>query len=399
MANALTSGTENDTANDWRRRLPLSFHVMLKPAGAACNLECRYCFYLRKQALYPGVTSRMSDEVLEQFVRDYLFAQTASEVHFAWQGGEPTLMGLDFFRKAVELQRRYAPSGVKITNSLQTNGVLLNDEWCRFLKVERFLVGLSLDGPRDLHDAYRVNKRGQSTFEKVYRALKRLQRHGVEYNILCVVHRVNAMHPLRVYRFYKREGVQFIQFIPAVEGAPNGDVTEWTVSGKAWGDFLCAVFDEWVREDIGRIFVQLFEVALEAWLGREPSLCVHARTCGDCLAMERNGDLFSCDHYVSPDYYLGNIMQTSLGQMVASPFQRRFGTDKWDTLPRMCRKCDVLFACHGGCPKHRFIRTPDGEVGLNYLCEGYQRFFTHIAPYMQAMAQRWYAPADLGVLK
>lgn len=379
--------TEVDAGDEWHKRVPPAFHIMVKPTGAACNLDCRYCFYLRKEALYPGVSSRMSDEVLEPFVRDYLLAQTAREVHFGWQGGEPTLMGLDFFRKALELQREYAKPGVKISHSLQTNGVLIDEEWCRFLKENRFLVGLSLDGPKDLHDAYRVDKRGRPTFDKAYRALKLLQRHGVEHNILCVVHRVNSEHPLRVYRFFKREGVRFIQFIPAVEATADGGVTGWTVPAKAWGDFLCAVFDEWVRKDVGKVFVQHFDVALEAWLGMEPSLCVHARTCGNCLAMERNGDLFSCDHYVYPDYYLGNIMQIPLAQMVASPFQRKFGMGKWDTLPRMCRQCEVLFACHGGCPKDRFIRTPDGEEGLNYLCEGYKRFFTHIAPYMQTMAQ------------
>lgn len=370
-----------------RLRVPPAFHVMLKPSGAACNLDCHYCFYLPKEALYPGVPSRMSEEVLETFTRDYLQSQTAPEVHFTWQGGEPTLLGLGFFRRALELQRRYAPPGVTVYNSLQTNGVLLDEEWCRFLKENRFLVGLSLDGPKDLHDAYRVDKRQRPTFDRVYRALKLLQKHRVDVNVLCVVHRANSQHPQRVYRFFRREGVQFIQFIPAVEPTPDGGVTEWTVPARAWGEFLCAVFDEWVRRDVGRVFVQHFDVALEAWLGLEPSICVHARTCGNCLAMERNGDLFSCDHYVSPDYFLGNIREVPLAQMVASPFQRQFGRDKWERLPTTCRRCEVLFVCHGGCPKDRFARTPEGEEGLNYLCEGYKRFFTHIAPYMRLMAQ------------
>ncbi len=373
--------------DSWRQRLPRSFHIMLKPAGAACNLDCHYCFYLRKEALYPGVSSRMSDDVLKKFVREYIEAQQSPEVHFGWQGGEPTLMGLDFFHRVVDLQRQYAQPGMKIHNTLQTNGVLLDDAWCRFLKEHRFLVGLSMDGPQDLHDACRVDKRGRATFQQVHRALKRLQRHRLQFNILCVVNRFNAEHPHRVYGFFRNEGVRFIQFIPAVEGLPDGSVTDWTVPAEVWGEFLCAVFDEWIRRDVGRVFIQQFEVALEAWLGLEPSLCVHARTCGNCLAMERNGDLFSCDHFVDPEYFLGNIKERPLAQMVASDFQRRFGADKWDSLPCYCKRCEVLFACHGGCPKDRFICTPDGEEGLNYLCAGYYRFFTHIAPAMQAMAQ------------
>lgn len=363
---------------------PPAFHVMLKPRGPICNLDCTYCFYLRKENLYgKGTTFFMSDEVLEEFTRQYIEAQKVPEVHFSWQGGEPTLMGLDFFKKAVSLQEKYRKPGMKIHNSFQTNGVLVDDEWCEFFKEHKFLVGLSMDGPKELHDAYRVDKGGKPTFDKVYRALKLLQKHGVDFNILCVVNRINSDHPLEVYRFFKNEGVQFIS---AVELKPEGGVTEWTVRPEQWGKFLCAIFDEWVRNDVGRIFVQQFEVALEAWLGFEPSLCVHAKTCGNCLAMEHNGDLFSCDHFVFPDYYLGNIMETPIVQLVASPFQRKFGLDKWEKLPKYCQKCPVLFACNGGCPKDRFIKTPDGEDGLNYLCAGYKRFFTHVAPYMQLMA-------------
>ena len=368
--------------------LPPAFHIMLKPRGPICNLDCTYCFYLRKEQLYgKGTSFYMPDDVLEEFTRQYIEAQRVPEVTFGWQGGEPTLMGLDFFRKAVALQEKYRKPNMRIKNTFQTNGVLLDDEWCRFFKEHNFLVGLSMDGPRELHDAYRVDKGGKPTFDKVYRALKLLQKHGVEFNILCVVNRINADHPLRVYRFFKNEGVEFIQFIPAVERTPDGGVTEWTVRPEQWGNFLCTIFDKWVRNDVGRIFVQQFEVALEAWLGFEPSLCVHAKTCGNCLAMEHNGDLFSCDHFVFPDYYLGNIMETPMTQLVASPFQRKFGRDKWDKLPRYCRECPVLFACNGGCPKDRFIKTPDGEDGLNYLCAGYKRFFTHIDPYMRLMAQ------------
>ncbi|MBI3911262.1 MAG: anaerobic sulfatase maturase [Armatimonadetes bacterium] len=367
--------------------MPPGFHVMLKPHGPICNLDCSYCFYLRKEDLYPeGTPFRLSEEVLEAFTRQYLAAQRVPEVTFAFQGGEPTLMGLDFFRTAIALQEKYRKPGMRISNTLQTNGVLLNDEWCRFLKEHRFLVGLSLDGPRHLHDAYRVDKGGNPTFDRVYRALKLLQRHGVDLNILCVVNRINSEHPLDVYCFFRSEGVQFIQFVPAVERASNGEVTEWTVRPEQWGQFLCAVFEEWVRRDVGRIFVQHFDVALEAWVGAEPSLCVHARTCGNCLAMEHNGDLFSCDHFVTPDYYLGNIQTTPLTELVGSTFQRAFGNDKRDSLPRYCRECPVLFACNGGCPKDRFATTPDGDPGLNYLCAGYRKFFTHIGPAMRIMA-------------
>ncbi|MCS6861749.1 MAG: anaerobic sulfatase maturase [Abditibacteriales bacterium] len=368
--------------------MPSAFHLMIKPHGAICNLDCTYCFYLRKEHLYDeGASFRMSDAVLESFTRQYIEAQRVPEVTFGWQGGEPTLMGLDFFRKAVAVQEKCRPAGMKIANTLQTNGVLLDDAWCRFLKEHGFLVGLSLDGPRELHDAYRVDKGGKPTFDKVYRALKLLQKHGVEFNVLCVVNRINADHPLRVYRFFKGEGVQFIQFIPAVERTPDGGVTDWTVRAEQWGTFLCGVFDEWVRRDVGRVFVQSFDVALQAWVGMEPSLCVHAQTCGNCLAIEHNGDLFSCDHYVDADYFLGNVMEIPMTDLVASPFQRKFGRDKRDTLPRYCRECPVLFACNGGCPKDRFISTPDGEPGLHYLCAGYKQFFTHIAPFMRLMAE------------
>ncbi|MCS7187090.1 MAG: anaerobic sulfatase maturase [Armatimonadota bacterium] len=372
---------------DLLSNLPPAFHVMLKPRGPICNLDCTYCFYLSKKELYgEGTSFHMPDDVLEEFTRQYIEAHRVDEVTFGWQGGEPTLMGLEFFRRAVELQAKYRRPGMSIKNSFQTNGVLLDDEWCRFFKEHGFLVGLSMDGPKELHDAYRVDKGGKPTFEKVYRSLKLLQRHGVEFNILCVVNRINADYPLRVYRFFKNEGIRFIQFIPAVERATDGDVTEWTVRPEQWGEFLCAIFDEWVRSDVGKIFVQQFEVALEAWLGFEPSLCAHAETCGNCLAMEHNGDLFSCDHFVYPEFYLGNIMETPLAQLVASPFQRKFGLDKRDKLPRYCRECPFLFACNGGCPKDRFAKTPEGEGGLNYLCVGYKRFFSHIDPYMRLMA-------------
>jgi uncharacterized protein len=369
------------------RALPSAFHVMLKPRGAVCNLDCRYCFYLPKEDLYDeGATFFMPDGVLEVFTRQYIEAQRAPQVTFAWQGGEPTLMGLPFFQKAVGFQRRYRQPGVRVENTLQTNGLLLDDEWCRFLREQEFLVGLSLDGPRDLHDAYRLDRGGKPTFDRVCGALKLLQRHGINFNVLCVVNHINGDHSLDVYRFFKNEGVQFIQFIPAVEQRPGGGVTEWTVGDDQWGRFLCGVFDEWVRDDVGRTFVQHFDVASQCCVGLEPSLCVHAQVCGNCLAMEHNGDVFSCDYFVAPDFCLGNVLETPITDLVASPFQRKFGLDKWQMLPRYCRECPVRQACNGGCPKDRFLTTPDGEPGLNYLCAGYRRFFMHIAPYMRAMA-------------
>lgn len=382
-----------------RRAMPPAFHVMLKPRGAICNLDCSYCFYLRKEHMFDdGAPFRMPDHVLESFTRQYIQAQSAPEVTFAWQGGEPTMMGLDFFRRALHLQKKYQTPGMIIHNSFQTNGTLLDGEWARFLKENGFLVGLSMDGPEHLHDDNRVDKGGRPTFQKVYSALKLLQRWGVEHNVLCVVNRTNSRAPLDVYRFFRGEGVQFVQFIPAVERLSEGGVSGWTPEAQDWGSFLCGVFDEWVRSGVGRVFVQHFDIALAAWLGQEPGLCVHARTCGNALAMEHTGDLFSCDHFVRGDYFLGNITQIPMADMVASPFQRRFGQDKWDALPGYCRSCPVLFACNGGCPKGRFINTPDGESGLNYLCAGYKRFFTHIDPYMRlmrALLERGEAPATI----
>ncbi len=372
---------------------------MVKPRGAVCNLGCSYCFYLRKESIYKGASGfRMTDGVLESFTRQYIKAQTIPQVSFAWQGGEPTLMGLDFFRRAVELQEKYRPTHMHITNSFQTNGILLDEEWARFLKEHGFLIGLSMDGPRDLHDANRTDKGGHGTFDRVHAALKLLQKHGVEHNILCVVNRANSDHGKRVYRFFRDEGVEFIQFIAAVERLPDGSVTDWTPRPEKWGQFLCDVFDEWVRRDVGRMFVQHFDVALEAWLGMETSLCVYAKTCGNAMALEHNGDLYSCDHYVNAEHFLGNLMQTSLESLAASPFQRKFGTDKQDLLPEYCRQCDVLFACNGACPKDRFLKTPDGQPGLNYLCVGFKKFYHHVDPCMRVMAgllRQQRAPAEI----
>jgi uncharacterized protein len=395
------------------------FHVMAKPTGPICNLDCRYCFYLEKERLYPGTSGwAMRDEVLETFVRDYIAAQDVSVVTFAWQGGEPTLLGLDFFRRAVELQARYA-GGKRIDNALQTNGILIDDAWAAFFAEQAFLVGLSIDGPRDLHDRYRVDRGGAPTFDRVMRGIDALRRHGAAFNTLTVVHRENARQPRDVYRFLKEAGSGFQQFIPIVERleaeipsggispdangdssrsqfhgphlaepglAGEGRVSAWSVEAADWGTFLCEIFDEWVRADVGQVFVQLFDVALESWYRNEASLCIFSETCGRALAVEHNGDLYSCDHYVFPPYRLGNVAITPIGELVDSPDQRRFGLAKRDTLPAYCRSCQVRFACHGECPKNRFIKTPDGERGLNYLCAGYKRFFTHIDLAMRFMA-------------
>ncbi|HEU6448640.1 MAG TPA: anaerobic sulfatase maturase [Verrucomicrobiae bacterium] len=384
----------------------MNFHVLTKPIGPICNLDCKYCFYLEKENLYPGEQQwRMSDAVLEEYVRQYIQSQSAQQIYFAWQGGEPTLLGVDFFRKAVALQKKFA-RGKSISNALQTNGTLIDDEWCQFLAAEKFLIGLSIDGPRELHDKYRVDKGQKPTFDKVMRGLELLKKHQVEFNTLTVVNHTNSQHPLEVYRFLKDIGSKFLQFIPLVErqsaetdshlatppdlykhGQSSSAVTDWSVEANQYGHFLCAIFDEWVRRDVGKVFVQLFDVALGNWMGLGSSLCVFAEKCGAALAIEHNGDLYSCDHYVYPKYRLGNLMNTSLGELVRTPQQLRFGNDKSDLLPRFCRECEVRFACNGECPKHRFIQTPDGEGGLNYLCPAYKKFFNHIDPAMRIMAQ------------
>jgi len=384
---------------------PLAFHVMTKPVGPICNLDCKYCFYLEKENLYPQESKwSMPEEVLQAYIREYIEGQNVPTISFAWQGGEPTVLGVDYFRHVVELQNKYA-QGKRIENAFQTNGILLDDEWGEFLAKNRFLVGLSIDGPRELHDCYRVDKGGQPTFDRVVRGLGFLKKHGVEFNTLTVVHRKNSQHPLQVYRFLREIGSGFLQFIPIVERMaakpdPNGlvllgpaanqraTVSSWSVEPLAYGRFLCAIFDEWVRNDVGRYYVQIFDVALESWVGMNQSLCVFSETCGAALALEHNGDLYSCDHYVYPENKLGNILEHPLESLVSSPEQQKFGQDKRDTLPQYCRECSVRFACNGECPKHRFIETPDGEAGLNYLCAGYKLFFQHIDPYMRFMASQ-----------
>jgi len=372
---------------------PAAFHVMLKPRGAICNLDCKYCYFLAKEMMYPGSRFRMADDLLETYTKQYIEAQRVPEVTFAWQGGEPTLMGLDFFKRAVELQQRYCKPGMRIHNAFQTNGVLLDDDWCRFFHQHNFLIGLSVDGPKQIHDAYRVDKGGRPTFDRVMAGLALLKKHRVEFNILTTVHAANAEHGAEVYRCLRDEvGTQFMQFIPIVErdnetGYQEGDtVTDRSLTAEQYVRFLISIFDEWVRRDVGRVFVQIFDVALAAWAGERPGLCIFEETCGLALAMEHNGDLFACDHFVEPNYRLGNIQEIPLIDMVASAEQRQFGLDKRDKLPRYCRECEVRFVCNGGCPKDRFINTPDGEPGLNYLCGGFRAFFNHIDRPMRMMA-------------
>ena len=372
---------------------PGVFHVLAKPSGPICNLDCSYCFFLSKEALYPGDRFRMADDVLAEYVRQVIESQDAPEVTVAWQGGEPTLMGLDFFRRAVALAEEAVRPGQTLVHTIQTNGTLLTDEWCAFLAEHRFLVGLSVDGPAPLHDAYRVDKKGAPTFDRVRRAWDLLAAHRVETNVLCTVNAANQHAPLEVYRFFRDDlGARYLQFIPIVErdndtGFQEGDtVTERSVDPAAWGRFLTEIFDEWITRDVGTVFVRAFDDALAAWVGVPGGSCIVAETCGNALALEHNGDLYSCDHFVEPSYRLGNIRRTHLVELVASPRQRAFGDAKRDTLPRYCRECPVRFACHGECPKNRFITTPDGEPGLNYLCAGYRAFFTHADGPMRLMA-------------
>ena len=380
------------------------FHIMAKPHGPICNLDCTYCYYLEKENLYAakGRDYRMSDTVLESYIRQYIQSQPAPHVSFAWQGGEPTLLGVPFFERVLELQRKYA-DGKMIDNAFQTNGTLLDDAWGEFLAHNKFLIGLSIDGPAEIHDAYRVDKGGQPTFTRVMRGLDILKKHGVEFNTLTVINRKNSYHARQVYRFLKEIGSKYLQFIPIVEQVaaqpdPNGlvllkpyarqqtTVSEWSVEPLQFGKFLSAVFDEWVLSDVGQVFVQIFDVALESWSGLPQTLCVFAPQCGKALAVEHNGDLYSCDHFVYPENKLGNIMERAMSGLVKSPQQTRFGNAKETALPSDCKTCDVRFACNGECPKHRFTTTASGEYGLNYLCAGYKHFFHHVDPYMRFMA-------------
>ena len=383
---------------------PVACHVMAKPTGSVCNIDCRYCFYLEKEKLYPDDRKawRMDEETLELYVRQYIESQDVPAVSFAWQGGEPTLMGVDFYRRAVELQRQYA-NGKEITNAFQTNGIALDDEWGEFLAENHFLIGVSIDGPEELHDRYRRDKRQRPTFDRVVAGVDILKKHGVEFNTLTVLQNHNADHPVEVYEFLKGIGCHFMQFIPIIERRtpePDDDglelispafegkaeVMRWSVGSTQYGKFLCRVFDQWVRRDVGQYFVQLFDVSLGSWMGQPASLCIYAETCGNALIIEHNGDLYSCDHFVYPENNLGNVRDTTIRQMVTGSQQVKFGDDKRDALPQYCRRCTWKFACNGGCPKHRIARTPDGEAGLNYLCRGYQTYLSHVAPSMEFMA-------------
>jgi len=372
------------------------FHVMAKPTGARCNCACDYCFFLKKERLYPGSEFRMPDEIMESFVRQMIEAHAGlPEVEIAWQGGEPTLMGIDFFRRAVEAETRYARAGQRVANSLQTNGLLIDGEWCHFLRENGFLIGLSLDGPRELHDAYRRDRAGASVFDRVVRAARLMREHGVAFNILATVNAANSPHPLEVYRFFRDElGARYLQLIPIVErenetGDQEGTrLTERSVEPAAYGRFLIAIFDEWVRRDVGSMFVTFFDNVLAASVYGESTVCALRRECGEALALEHNGDLYACDHFVEPRYLLGNIMSEpgGLAGLVASENQRAFGRAKQATLPRVCRECRFLFICNGECPKNRVLGAPDGEPGLNRLCEGLKAFFTHTEGTMREMA-------------
>jgi uncharacterized protein len=356
------------------------FQIFVKPAGAVCNLDCRYCYYRDKSSLYPDAgTLRMPDDLLERYVIQHLEAAAGPEVDFSWHGGEPTTRGLVFFQKAVELQRKHKPAGWRVRNGIQTNGILLDEAWCRFLAGEGFSVGLSLDGPAEMHDPYRVNRGGEPTHKQVMRAYDRLLKLDIHTDILCVVHNRNAPFPLTVYRFFRDIGCRYLGFLPAVERSMEtaSGVSPHTPSAEAYGMFLCKIFDEWITRDVGRISVQSFEEASRPLLGLEHSLCVFRETCGQIPVLEHNGDVFPCDHFVDREHRLGNIHETPLSQLLESEAQKSFGGAKRDTLTRYCRECEVLAMCNGGCPKYRFIQTPDGEPGLNYLCAGLKRFFLH----------------------
>jgi uncharacterized protein len=376
---------------------PAAFHVLTKPTGAACNLGCSYCFFLDKELLYPDEPLRMSDEVLDAYIAGLVEGHRTDEVTVAWQGGEPTLMGLDFFRRAIATQERHRRPGMRYQNTIQTNGTLLDDEWCAFLAEHDFLVGISVDGPQPLHDSFRVDKGGHPTFDRVMRGLRLLQAHGVSYNVLTTVNGVNGAYPLEVYRFLRDDvGTDWMQFIPVVERVDHTGhnlylegttVSERSVGSAQFGEFLIGVFDEWVRHDVGTVFVQTFEATLRSFMGLPSTMCVFDETCGRGPALEHNGDLYSCDHFVEPDHLLGNITQVPMAELVGSRQQHDFGQHKRDSLPQYCLDCDVRFACNGECPKNRFLTTPDGEPGLNYLCAGLKAFFHHVDLPMRTMGE------------
>ena len=377
-------------------------YVMLKPAGAHCNLACKYCYYLEKNKLYPTAQRHlMSDEMLEQFTREYIEAQTMNQVLFTWHGGEPLLRSIDFYRKALSLQQKYA-GGRHIDNVIQTNGTLLTDEWCEFFAQNHWLVGISIDGPQPYHDHYRLTAAGKPSWKKVMQGIKLLKKHGVEWNAMAVVNAYNVNHPLEFYRFFKENGCQFLQFTPIVERLTRHEdgrtlasladkneipLSEASVTPEQWGYFLCAIFDEWVRKDVGKIFVEIFDCTLANWMGISPGICAYSKECGHAGVMEHNGDVYSCDHFVFPEYKLGNIRDHSLIDMLYGKQQQEFSRLKHSSLPRQCKECDMEFACHGECPKNRFMKDKYGDSGLNYLCLGYYHYYQHVAPYMDYMKQ------------
>ena len=373
-------------------RASREFQVFAKPAGSICNLDCHYCYYLRKEHLFPKTESfRMPDDILEEYIVQHIEASPGSVINFSWHGGEPTILGLDYFRRIVALQRKHQPPHRRITNGMQTNGTLLDADWCRFLAAEGFAVGLSLDGPQEMHDRYRVTKGQHPTHKQSMRGYELLRRHRIPCNILCVVHAENVQYPTQVYRFFKEINARYVEFLPLVEPQPGGDggVSQRSVPALAWGDFLCAIFDEWMGQDIERVNVQIFEEAARTAFGQEHALCIFRETCGDVPVIEHNGDFFSCDHFVNTEHRLGNIQETPLVDLLECPAQRAFGQAKLDTLPRYCQACEVRNMCHGGCPKDRILRTPEGEGGLNYLCAGYKRFFTHCRPFVAQLSALW----------
>ena len=377
-------------------------YVMLKPTGAHCNLACKYCYYLEKNKLYPTAQRHlMSNEMLEQFTREYIEAQTMNQVLFTWHGGEPLLRSIDFYRKALSLQQKYA-GGRRIDNVIQTNGTLLTDEWCEFFAQNHWLVGISIDGPQPYHDHYRLTAAGKPSWQKVMQGIKLLKKHGVEWNAMAVVNADNANHPLEFYRFFKENGCQFLQFTPIVERLTRHEdgrtlasladkdeisLSEASVAPEQWGYFLCAIFDEWVRKDVGKIFVEIFDCTLANWMGISPGICAYSKECGHAGVMEHNGDVYSCDHFVFPEYKLGNIRDHSLIDMLYGEQQQEFSRLKHSSLPRQCKECDMEFACHGECPKNRFMKDKYGDSGLNYLCPGYYHYYQHVAPYMDYMKQ------------
>jgi uncharacterized protein len=368
------------------------FQVFVKPVGPVCNIRCAYCYYLEKNQLYPqGSTFRMPEILLEEYIVQHIEASTEQVISFSWHGGEPMMAGLDYFMKIVENQNRHYPKNRQIVNGIQTNGTLLDEKWCSFLAEEEFVVGISMDGPKELHDKNRVKGDGTSTFEDTLKGFRLLQQHGISPEILCVVHAYNVGHPLEVYRYFRGLGAQYITFLPLVEsqpGSPSG-VSKQSVSAEAFGKFLCSIFDEWKDQDIGKVKVQIFEEAIRTAFGQDHTLCIFKSVCGSVPVIEHNGDFFSCDHYVNNEHLIGNILEVPLAELLDSPEQKAFGRAKLGTLPRYCLECGVRDMCGGECPKNRFIKTPSGEEGLNYLCKGYKMFFNHCRPFVKEVAKAW----------